>query len=287
MNLIDDLEALAALAEAGTMTRAATRLRLTQSAVSKRIASLEEGLGRSLVEPDGRGVRLTPEGDRVLQTALPLLVQLKEALRHDRLERGGTLVVGVSESILASWGAPLLAAAAASVEGLRLGLNAHRSPVALERVRAGEYVLAVVAGRAPRDLASELLRDEEMVIVPSGLARAGAARASEIAVTTIEPTSGTWPSIRGALRDVARRGGRRVTVERTLQSFACIVQAARSGLGHGLVPIGIAEAMGVPRRSLVRFVNRRVTRPVHVVGRRASFARPLVRAFRAALAEES
>ena len=46
--MIANLEALAALADLGTMTRAAARLRITQSAVSKRIAALEGELSLRL-----------------------------------------------------------------------------------------------------------------------------------------------------------------------------------------------------------------------------------------------
>ena len=78
--MIANIEALATLSELGTMTRAATRLRVTQSAVSKRIAALESQLGQKLVEPAGRGVRLTSYGVRLLDKTGPFMASLKEAL---------------------------------------------------------------------------------------------------------------------------------------------------------------------------------------------------------------
>ena len=65
------IETLSALAAAGTMTRAAIQLRITQSTVSKRIAALEREVGQPLVEACGRGVRLTPVGHRLLERATP------------------------------------------------------------------------------------------------------------------------------------------------------------------------------------------------------------------------
>ena len=47
--MLDKLEALQALAEAGTMGRAAASLRVTQSAVSKRIGALSSELGCELI----------------------------------------------------------------------------------------------------------------------------------------------------------------------------------------------------------------------------------------------
>ena len=67
--MIAYIEALAALADQGTMGKAGMRLRITQSAVSKRIAALETELGKKLVERRGRRLKLTPAGVRLLEKA--------------------------------------------------------------------------------------------------------------------------------------------------------------------------------------------------------------------------
>ena len=121
--MIANLEALIALAEVGTMTRAATALRITQSAVSKRIAALEARLGLPLVEPDGRRVRLTADGTRLLQRAAPLVAELKSALMAEASEPAGVLVLGVSESIHRPIFRHLIAVAATPVVA---GLHAGR-----------------------------------------------------------------------------------------------------------------------------------------------------------------
>ena len=54
------LRALRELAERGTIAAAADALHLTPSAVSQQLAALEREVGQPLLEPDGRGVRLTP-----------------------------------------------------------------------------------------------------------------------------------------------------------------------------------------------------------------------------------
>ena len=137
--MFDELDALLALAELGTMTRAAQRLRISQSAVSKRIASLAGELGIALVQRQGRRVRLTPAATRLVERARPLLAELRGTVAEERAEL--RLSVGVSESILSSWGAEVLQRS--QVEGVTLSLAAHRSPVVIERVRAGEMMLAL------------------------------------------------------------------------------------------------------------------------------------------------
>lgn len=285
--MIDGLEALSALAEWGTMTRAATHLRVTQSAVSKRIHSLEEVLGVELVERSGRRVILTSGGTRLLGRAGPLLVALKEALDHDGddSETEGVLAVGVSESILASWGPSALKKVRRRMPGLELRVHAHRSPVAVDGVLAGEYVLALVSGSSERvaGLTSIELEEEEIVVVPSELRHLVLRRGGRLAVTSIERESATGRALRRRLGLFRRESGVQLEVQETLESFACIVQLARTGFGHGLVPMGIARAMGVPKDRLVRLPKPGLWRPISLVGRRSSLQRPLVARFRAEL----
>ena len=127
---IDQLDALLALVEHGTTGRAATALRITQSAVSKRVAALENDVGKPLLEKDGRRVRLTTQGERFVRRMRGPLGDLKSALSLEDSAPRGTVSISVSESVLSSWGAGLLAVAARSVPGLVLQPHAHRSPVA-------------------------------------------------------------------------------------------------------------------------------------------------------------
>ncbi len=71
--MIDDLRALAAVIEARSVTKAATRLSLTQSAVSRRLQHLEEMLGGNLFDRTQRPPTPTALGLRVLEQALPIL----------------------------------------------------------------------------------------------------------------------------------------------------------------------------------------------------------------------
>ena len=60
--MLEGLEALFALERTGTISEAAAQLRLTQSAVSKRIQSLQNEVKFLVIEPDGRRVKLTARG---------------------------------------------------------------------------------------------------------------------------------------------------------------------------------------------------------------------------------
>jgi DNA-binding transcriptional LysR family regulator len=281
---IDRIEALLAVAEHGTTGRAATALRVTQSAVSKRIAALEDDMGCALVERDGRNIRLTAHGEQLCRRARGPLADLKAALRLDGAARAATMSVGVSESILASWGADVLARAARRVAGLRLELHAHRSPLALDHVRAGDYHLALVAGEsdAAPELRFEPLVEEELVVVPARGRSRAVRETATLPVLTIEPGAATWRTVARRLGHLRRDGGVEIVVESTVESFAAAVQMARAGLGHALVPIGIARALGVRRP--VRLPEPGLRRSVSLAARPTTLERAIVRELVDALA---
>lgn len=279
--MIDKLEALAALRATGTMGRAATMLRVTQSAISKRIAALEGELGYQLVESAGRRVRLTHEAERLLEEARPLLASLREVLAARATRRSELVRVAASDSLLASWLPSTLRAALDRVPSVSLELHAHRGPALLDRLRSGAYTLGfcpAIAG--DKELSVREVAREPMVIVPARLEPL--AREPVVRVWTIEQHSLTWEAIARRLTRLKRSVGFSIAVEGRLESFTALVQVARAGFANALVPIGVARDLGVPNERLVRLGE--LSRPVAVVARRAAFEQDAVRALLEALA---
>src|SRR5918998_774817 len=66
---VRQLEMFRAVAEEGGFTRAAQRLRVSQSAVSRQLRLLEKELGTELLHRSGRGVTVTATGELMLRTA--------------------------------------------------------------------------------------------------------------------------------------------------------------------------------------------------------------------------
>ena len=95
---IRHLETLIALAECGSLSKAAARLFLTQSALSHQMKALENHYGASLVEKNVRPLRFTAIGHRLLSLARTVLPQVADARRDvARLSQGhaGPLRVAV------------------------------------------------------------------------------------------------------------------------------------------------------------------------------------------------
>ncbi len=277
--MIEHLETLITLSRTGTMVAASTELKISQSAVSKRIAALERHYRRPLIERHGRRVVLTHHGTRLVERVSPLIGELRSVFLEDHASPGGRLILGVSEAILASWGPQLFADALTELPELDLTFHAQRSPVVLDRIRAGEYMVGVCTGSsdADTDLQSELLALEPMVLIPARCEPLRYTPGDPLEVLTIESRSGAWASIDVAMRHL------NIHRSASLESFFSVAQMAIAGFGHGLVPVGVARTLGVPDEVRVDLGGSGLNRPVRFVARKSMFSRPLIQRFYAAI----
>ena len=281
--MIENLETLVTLSKTGTMMEAATVLKISQSAVSKRVAALERQYDRALIERRGRRVVLTAYGTRLVEKVTPLITELRSVFIEEPTLQRGKIILGVSEAILASWAPALFARVRERLPEVEFEFHAQRSPVVLDRIRSGEYMVGLCTGSAEADydLVSEVLRLEPMVLVPSALKPFTPPTAGELPVITIESRSGAWASIEEAMRRLNIRR------ETSLESFFSVAQMALAGFGHGLVPRGVARTLGIPPERCIELGDRGLARPVRFVARKSMFLRPLVQSVYAALAEEA
>ena len=279
--MIENLETLVTLSKTGTMMEAATVLKVSQSAVSKRIAALERYYERPLIERHGRRVALTYHGTSLVEKVTPLLSELRGVFLEDQGLHKGKVIIGVSEAILCSWGPRLFASVRSRMPEVEFTFHAQRSPVVLDRIRSGEYMVGVCTGYpdAETDLQSEIIRLEPMVILPSGLKAIPYTLGDPLDVITIESRSGAWRSIEDDMR--------RLHLHRavSLESFFAVAQMALAGFGHGLVPEGVARTLGVRPAQWVVLQDAGLNRPVRFVARKSMFSRPLVPNFYQAVSE--
>jgi DNA-binding transcriptional LysR family regulator len=268
--MIDELETLRLLKREGSMTRAATRLRITQSTASKRIQALELKAKKKLVVPQGRGVRLTPAGERLLQRAVPLLGDLRAIFSEEAVEGEGRISLALSESILGSWGAQLIVQAQKAFPKIEFELHAHRSLTVIDRVRSGECLLGICSGRAEEapDLLVHELGEEKMVIVPSALDPQAIPSRGRVSVAGIELGSATGAVLQRRLqrRPQGSTGGMTIEVTQTLESYGCLVELAKQGYFHAWVPRGIAKSFGIKPNQWIS-PKPSLTRPVSLIGR--------------------
>jgi LysR family transcriptional regulator (chromosome initiation inhibitor) len=112
---VDQLRALAAAVEHGSLDAAARVLHVTPSAVSQRLRSLEAATGQVLLVRS-RPARPTPAGETLIRTARQVDLLLADAARE--LSPGGArpvLPIAVNADSLATWVLPALASIADDV----------------------------------------------------------------------------------------------------------------------------------------------------------------------------
>jgi LysR family nitrogen assimilation transcriptional regulator len=115
-----------AVAEFGSVTRAAAELRIAQPALSHQIRLLEDELGGELFTRGPRGVRLTELGDKLLEESRVLLDNLKalrERLRDGANDPEGFVVIGVAQTVGSFLAMPLLELAAKRLPRVRIQIR--------------------------------------------------------------------------------------------------------------------------------------------------------------------
>ncbi|MEF8833550.1 MAG: LysR family transcriptional regulator [Halofilum sp. (in: g-proteobacteria)] len=156
------LQAFVAVAEAGSFSRAADTLFLTQPAISKRIAALEDDLRARLFDRMARSVELTEAGRALLPHARRVLAEL-EASRQVVADLSGTvggrLRIGTSHHVGLHRLPPILRRYTGRYPDVELDLHFMDSEQACQAVDRGELELAVVTlpESPPETLAVETL----------------------------------------------------------------------------------------------------------------------------------
>jgi DNA-binding transcriptional LysR family regulator len=144
---LNDIQAFLAVAESQSFSRAATRLHLTQPAVSKRIQALETALGARLFDRVGKQIYLTDAGRTLLPRAEALLRQALDTQRvvqelDDQVS--GSLGLVTSHHIGLHRLAPVLRAFTRAYPDVQLDIRFEDSEAAHDLIRRADSEIAVV-----------------------------------------------------------------------------------------------------------------------------------------------
>ncbi|MBQ0831551.1 LysR substrate-binding domain-containing protein [Marinobacter sp.] len=153
---------LVTIADTGTMTAAAERLSYTQSTVSMQLNRLEAALGVPLHERDGRRIRFTAEGQKLVGYARKMLELNSEAVDDvQQRQVSGELNLGIPEDyafLLTS----VLSHFNRQFPAVQLQVTCRSSVELVKQVQAGNMDLAVVTRQA-RSPGGEVIRREPLL----------------------------------------------------------------------------------------------------------------------------
>jgi len=165
------LEALMAVVEAGTVSRAAEMLRISQPAASKLIQDLEADTGLELFEresgrlvPTGRGMRLYEEVERIFGG----VHQLARAVDAIRREEHGHLVIGTMPALSGPFITRVLTSFRARHPDVFVSVEARSSQFLTEAVllRRLDVVLVISGLEHPSVICETLKSPPAVVILP-------------------------------------------------------------------------------------------------------------------------
>ncbi|AHE49679.1 LysR family transcriptional regulator [Aeromonas hydrophila 4AK4] len=288
--LLEGLETLCLLASEGTMAKVASRLYISQSAVSKRITQLEQRLGKRLIEPDGRQTRLTPQARELLARVAPSLAEMKGVLADSQTLTDQTpLPVACSETLLAGY----LARFMHDYLGRdpHLALSTHHTPVILTRVRGGDALLGICAGRLPpgHGLCAELLLEEPFYLVGDDQEEAAQSDHQSTLQATMTSSQLTEDDVSEGMQDkvckiltmdlenpsnrylrdpLAALG---LVPAMELDSYLALIELAKAGIGPVLLPAGLLALVGEQGKRARALPG--LARPLHLVYRPSSLKR--------------
>jgi LysR family transcriptional regulator, transcriptional activator of the cysJI operon len=235
------LAAFCAVVERKSFSQAAERLGVTQPAVSLQIRSLEQRLGRQLLDRSGRRVEPTEAGLRLYASAQRLLAaeeHLLEELEAD--EEGaltGTLELGASTGPGGTVVPLLLCEFQEQNPDVRVRLTVSDTQTVVDRVAERELELGIVgAGRRHRGVSFEpFFRDEVVLAVPVDHRFAGKTISLDVLKDEHLIVMQEGAGVRQVLEDELRKAGMRlrdldVRLELGLQ------ESVRSAVlaGHGV-----------------------------------------------------
>jgi DNA-binding transcriptional LysR family regulator len=161
------LRSFVAVAEEGSLTRAAARLHIAQQSLSQQIRTLEAQLGATLFVRSSRGAELTDAGAVLLREARPVLAQAERAVEAVQQAGRRSLRVGFLSSV-ANYVLPSVVRA---FRERHPDVALHVEDIAIatlvERLRAGELDAGLSRPPHVDDLATEVvLREPVAAVLP-------------------------------------------------------------------------------------------------------------------------
>ncbi|MGW0562548.1 LysR family transcriptional regulator [Streptomyces sp. NPDC003016] len=253
------LAALVAVAEAGSITRAAARLGYTAPALSQQLAKLEREAGAALLVRHHRGARLTAAGELLAARARRVLDEMDRA-RHElaRLAglSGGRLRIGTFTTAGIHLLPPVLSAFRRAHPDVELAVADYEPPDGVSAVASGAVDLALThayepapAVPLPSGVAAQPLLDEELVLVtaPGHALATGSGRlpVAELAGQPLISSAPSHPPRQGVEAALAAAGATPAVVCES-PGYALVCALVSSGLGVAVVPEMVAAMAMTP-----------------------------------------
>ncbi|EGD41833.1 transcriptional regulator, LysR family [Nocardioidaceae bacterium Broad-1] len=241
---IEHLRTLVAIAESGGFTKAAAVRHISQPALSQHVRLLERTLKRRLFEKDGRTMRFTPDGERVLVEARKILATHDASLALLEVANPTTITVGCVEHAVEQMLPELLRTLTQAFPETGTRFEIGRSTQLYDSVAKGSVDLAFVLDPSGQAAGHEVgLLPLHWYAAP----REPVAEETFSLVAFEEPCG-----LRERALALLAEAGHQVEVTATSTTLEGVLAGVRAGLGTALLPgiggspHGIQERPGLP-----------------------------------------
>jgi DNA-binding transcriptional LysR family regulator len=243
-----DVEHFIAVAETGSIARAAERCHTVASAVSKRLSDLESSFGTSLLVRGAKGVELTPAGHAFLARARSLLhqaEQLDEELRRHASGVRGHVRVFANISAIVEFLPAALASFLEKNPDIHIHLEEHVSTGVAAGVADNLADFGVMGSPAAVEgLTLTPFRHDELVVVlkpDHPLAQASSLSFAQIAKLPLVALHAN-SSLHHLLARAAADEGQPLNIRIRVTSFDAVCAMVAAGLGISVIPKAAAAA---------------------------------------------
>ncbi|CAM03046.1 DNA-binding transcriptional LysR family regulator [Saccharopolyspora erythraea NRRL 2338] len=272
----ESLRLLVLVADLGSIGAAAVELRVSQPSASKRLSSLERGLGLELVERSRQGCTLTPAGVIVADWARQVLAQvdgLMNGVRALRAQHEPRLRVSASMTVAEYLAPAWISRLRRALPETHLELDVTNSQAVAEAVRHGHADLGFIeTPLAPEGVSiRHVARDRMVVVVPPEHPWARLRRPltpAELAATPLivrEEGSGTRETLYRALAEV---GADPVAPLLELHSTTAVRNSVVAGAGPAVLStLAVGTDLAEQRVTEVGVTGLDLRRPLHAVWR--------------------
>lgn len=290
---LDEIRTLVAVAEAGSVNLAASRLHVSQPAVTRRLQRLESTLGAELLDRDAKPLTLSSAGRLVLERCRQVLKSVEELRASaSSKEATGEFRIGLARSVADLALVQPIDQLRKSFPGVILQITTGWSPELLQQVRSGALDVAVIVqledARPLADLAGTIVGTLPLAFVSPRRARL---------FRVVDPhdlADVTWVvnpvgcSFRTVLQRMLQGAGVPFRVAVDVYGFEIQLSLVARGVGFGLVPAWFVRQSRLRSQLRVFRVNGHAFRVAiwAVRGRLGAMLEPVAKALEESLARK-
>ena len=239
---LPDLRLVAAIADSGSLTRAATRIHLAPSSASHRLTQFEAALGTALFVRHPRGLKPTPAGESLLRHARQVFAQL-EQMQADLAPYASGLnsqvTVFANTNAINCFLPEDLGDFLREHPRIRISLEEQPSPAIIQAVAAGQVEIGVVAAESSLSgLETQAYRHDRLVLIVPADHPLTTRDALDFAEVLNQPfvCLHAGSAIHTFMMNAAAQLGGNLDVRIQVRSFNAVCRMVAAGVGIGMVP---------------------------------------------------